>query len=498
MIETSSFWRVSVPARSFASLSGDLEADVAVVGAGITGLTTALLLKRVGKRVVVLEKDDLGSGTSGSTSAHLSTMPDWGYATLEKKHGKLTTSEVARSLAGAIGMIESLAEELRIDCGFSRIDGYYAAEREKHDSDVDRELGAARRAGLLVEGTNRVPVPFSISSAVLFPQQARFHPLAYLNGLAERIEGDGSHVFSRTRVTGLSDGAPCEVRTSLGTVRAGSIVLATHSPLGFNLLQTEIAPYRSYCIAFTTEDTLGDVLLWNTEQPYDYFRKQPTDAGDVVIVGGKDHKTAHDSELEAFERLERYVRERFQVRELLNRWSAEYFEPSDGLPYIGISPGAKHSYVATGFSGDGLTWGTAAAGFIADVIAGKHKDVPPPLRASRFRPLASAGHFLKENADVAARFVVDRLKAERGADFDAIRPGDGKVLAHDGKKLAVYRDQNGELTIRSAICPHLKCVVRFNAAERSWDCPCHGSRFDVQGRVIDGPALSDLASIDDD
>jgi glycine/D-amino acid oxidase-like deaminating enzyme/nitrite reductase/ring-hydroxylating ferredoxin subunit len=475
-----------------------MQTEVAVIGAGITGLTAALLLKRAGKQVIVLEKDDVASGTSGSTSAHLSTMPDWGYATLERKHGKPVSSAVARALTGSIGLIESLIEELGIDCSFARVDGYYAAEREKHDASVDRELGAARRAGLLVEGTNSVPVPFPVSSAVHFPRQGRFHPLAYLNALAERVEGDGSHVFTRTRVTELGDGEPCEVRTSGGTVRAGSVVLATHSPLGFNLVQTEIAPYRSYCIACTIDDQLGDVLIWNTEEPYDYVRKQPDYAENLVIVGGKDHKTAHESEPEAFERLEHYVRDRFHVREVLNRWSAEFFEPSDGLPYIGLSPGAKHTYVATGFSGDGLAWGTASARYIADVLLEREKDVPLPFRASRFRPLASAGHFIKENADVAARFVVDRFKAERGADFDAIRPGEGKVVAQDGKKLAVYRDASGELTIRSAICPHLKCVVRFNAAERSWDCPCHGSRFDVQGRVIDGPALSDLAVIGDD
>ncbi len=490
MAHTHSLWLGSASAPSLPPLSGDLEVDVVIVGSGITGLSTALALKQAGRRVAVVEKDAVASGVSGHTSAHLTSVPDWGFSTLEQKHGAEAARRTAGELRAAIEQIGRWARELGIDCDFQPVDGYYAALDASGDRDVEQELEACKKLEIEAHAARALPLPLAVSSAIRFPHQARFHPVRYLAGLANAVHGDGSHVLCGTAASAIVDGKPCRVETPHGAISAEAIVLATHSPLGVRVVQTEIAPYRSYCVAATIVGELGDALVWTTNDPYEYVRLVP-ELGSVV-VGGKDHKTGHGDEREALAAIERWTREHLPVREITHRWSSQIFDPADGLPYIGRSPGSSHVWLATGFSGDGLTWGTAAGRMLSRALLGEGAALPAAFSPSRVKPLAGATHFVKENLDVAARFVGDRLRRSRVERLSELSPGEGRVVTHEGKKLALYRDPGGNLHALSAICPHMKCIVRFNALERSWDCPCHGSRFDVQGAVIDGPAISAL------
>lgn len=490
-----STWRHEQAPTRYPALAGDATVDVVVIGAGITGLTCAALLKRHGRRVAVVERDQIGSGTTGSTTAHLATYPDWGFKTVADKFGRDGLALVASSMQQGVSLIESLAAELTIDCEFHRVPGFLYAEKGYDPSEVEQEYTAARSAQLEVALTRDVPLPFAVDIGLRVPHQGRVHPMRYLRGLAEYVHDGRSAVYERTRVVDFSDGDPCVVNTTQGTLRARQIVLATHTPLGINLLHTLIAPYRSYALTARVRKNPGDALFWDTQEPYNYVRLHQRGAETYVIIGGQDHKTGHDSEPEAFQRLERYARDHFEIIDITERWSAQLFDPSDGVPLIGVTPGGHNVYVATGYSGDGLPFGSVAAEVLTDLVLG-HQDARAELFSpSRVKPLAGAAHFVKENVDVAKRFVTDRLNAKDASSLAELPPGSGQIVQLSGKKLAVYRDDGGQLHAMQALCPHMKCVVRWNAAEKSWDCPCHGSRFEACGQPLDGPTLSPLERV---
>ncbi len=484
------YWMVEVERASFPALEGDHEFDVAVVGAGITGLTAALLLKRAGKRVAVLERRRVGSGNTGRSTGHLTTVVDSRYHRLEKSFGREGARLVAGSLRDAIDQVERFTRELSIDCAFERLPGYHYSEEGDLDT-VHQELEAARRAGLLAEMTREVPLPFPTAAAFVARDQAQFQPLAYLQGMARAIEGGGCRIFEYSPVLELGSDSPRTLRSEKGSVIAPEVLVATHTPLGVNLLQTEIAPYRSYVLAARLNNVFPDALFWDTEQPYNYLRRSSAAAGDIVIVGGKDHKTAHGDERQSFDALESYLRDRFNVGEILFCWSSQYYEPNDGLPFIGRAPGARDIHVATGYSGDGLTFGTLGGMINADLILGQTNTYAELYRPTRLH-LAGLGHFMSENLDNARRFIADRLSSDHAECIDKIGPGEGCVLRHDKRQLAANRDQAGTLHTFSAVCPHMKCLVRWNPAEETWDCPCHGSRFGSSGQPIEGPALTGL------
>jgi nitrite reductase/ring-hydroxylating ferredoxin subunit len=285
------------------------------------------------------------------------------------------------------------------------------------------------------------------------------------------------------------------LRTDRGAARAGRVVLATHSPAGFNLVQVELGPYRSYVIAVRTPANLPDGLFWDTDEPYHYWRRASVHERDVVLVGGEDEKVGHDEGTETeerYRRLEEYARQRIRVDEVVARWSAQYYEPADGLPYVGRSPLSKKVYIATGFSGVGLVQGTLAARILSDRIQGRPAEIGDLLDATRIRPLAAAGKVLSENLDVAAHAVKDRLVGV-ATSLEGLGRNDGRVIKKDGKTLAVFRDSAGTLRAVSAVCTHLGCIVHWNATEQSWDCPCHGGRFSAGGEVMDGPPTAPLA-----
>lgn len=492
-----SLWWKTRPAPGGPPLAEDLTVDVAVLGAGLTGLTAATLLAREGRSVAVLEADRIASGTTGGTSAHVTQVPDRRYRELRSKFGAEQLRLVADSTRAALERIHAFVEEESIDCDFARVPAYLYTESRDQVSQIQEELEAAQEAGLPVALARELPLPFPVAAAVCYEDQARFHPTAYALGLAEAARRSGARLFEGSRVVDIEAGEPCSVRTEAGrTVTARAVILATHTPAGFNLLQTEIEPMRSYVLAVRLAGGQAppDGLFWDTDDPYHYTRLQPREGGDLLVVGGADHKTGHEEETEASYRdLEAYVRDRWPVASIEYRWSSQFYEPIDGLPYIGASPMGRNVYVGTGYSGMGMVFSTLAAMLLADELAGRANPWLEVYRTSRIKPLAGGGQFLKMNLGVAKDFVKDRVAAPKLEDVSEIPAGEGRVVEIQGEKVAVYRSEQGEVHAVSAVCTHAYCLVHWNSAEKTWDCPCHGGRYTVRGEVIEGPPIEGLA-----
>jgi glycine/D-amino acid oxidase-like deaminating enzyme/nitrite reductase/ring-hydroxylating ferredoxin subunit len=494
-----SLWMASADLPVFAPLRNDIHADVCIVGAGIAGLSAAYGLAQEGRRVVVVTQEGVGHGETMRTSAHLTAALDTRYFRLESLHGELGARLVAASHARAIDRIERIVQLEDIDCGFSRVDGYLVASTDGTVEDIDREYEAARRAGIDVERLVRCPLPSMGGPCLRFPQQAQFHPLEFLAAVARAVDRMGGQIFTDTHVDAVVDGGPVQVQTSSGPiVTARAAIVATDTPVSNLLvLHTKQAAYRTYVVAARIPaGALPLGLYWDTDDPYHYVRihtmVNQDRASDMLIVGGEDHKTGQaDDTVERYGRLEAWMRERFPMAgEIDYCWSGQVVEPYDGLAFIGRNPLDKNVFVVTGTSGNGMTYGMIAAMILSDLIAGRPNPWAALYDPSRIT-VRAATHFLRENLNVAARYAELATPAEVASE-EAIACDSGGVIRHGLSKAAVYRDESGKLYRCSAICSHLNCVVHWNAAEKSWDCPCHGSRYNRFGKVINGPAVKDL------
>jgi glycine/D-amino acid oxidase-like deaminating enzyme/nitrite reductase/ring-hydroxylating ferredoxin subunit len=493
---TDSLWMVTRPPRAMPPLERDLVTDVCVIGAGIAGITVGYLLAQAGRRVVVLESSLIGGGETGRTTAHLSHALDDGYHVLERLHGSEGARLAAASHSAAIDRIEAIVREEKINCDFERLDGYLFVPPGESPDILDAELEAAHRAGLTdVQRLGRTPITSWDSGPCLrFPRQGQFHPLSYLNALVDAIERMGGRIFGNTHVTGVEAGPPATVTTSSQRiVTADFVVCATNTPIiDWLVIHSKQPAYRTFAIgARMPSGSVPRALYWDTADPYHYVRL----AGDVLIVGGEDHKTGQEDDgIDRFARLEQWSRERFPIGAVEYRWSGQVMEPVDGLAYIGRNPGDKgHIFVATGDSGHGMTHGTIAGMLIRDLILSRPNEWQALYEPSR-KSVRSAAEYVRENLNVAKQYV-DYITPGEVRSEDEIRPGEGAVVRHGLKKLAVYRDEAGTLHRASAVCPHLGCIVHWNSLERSWDCPCHGSRFGVDGSVLNGPAVGGLEEV---
>ena len=494
------------PPHHYPPLAGSESADVCVVGAGIAGLTTAWFLARAGRSVLVVDDGGIGSGETSRTTAHLSNAVDDRYFLIERLHGEVGAALCADSHTAAIDRIEAIAAEEGIDCDFERVDGYLFLGPDDKPKLLERELDAARAAGLTtVDLFETAPVTgFATGPCLRFPRQGQFHPMRYLGGLARAVERAGGRIRSGAHVTEVEDGSRVRIRTATGhTIDCADAVVATNTPVNDRFtIHTKQAAYRTYAIgARIPAGAVTHALFWDTCDPYHYVRVQPAPdgVGEILIVGGEDHKTGQESDTIAarHDRLERWARERFPaMTDVVFRWSGQVMEPVDHVAFIGRNPGDDHVWIVTGDSGMGMTHGTIAGQLVSDLILGR-----PNRWATLYDPgrvtLRATGEFLRENLNVAARYG-DWVTPADAASEDEIPPGSGAVLRHGLARVAVYRDPDGAVHRHSAVCPHLGCVVSWNPTERSWDCPCHGSRFDPLGRVLNGPAVSPLAPVDDD
>jgi glycine/D-amino acid oxidase-like deaminating enzyme/nitrite reductase/ring-hydroxylating ferredoxin subunit len=493
-----SLWIETTPETDYPALEGDVEVDDVVVGAGITGVTTAWMLKREGRRVALVEMLRLGEGATGFTTAKLTVGHNLIYADLLKRHGEETARAYAASNQWAIERLEDLVSGEGIDCDWERTSNYVYTEDETRLGDLEEELEAARGAGVSAQPTTDTDLPFPVLGAIRVDGQAQFHPRKFLQGLAEKIVGDGSHVFEQSRVEDVESGEACAVVTEQGRVRAERVVLATHMPfLDRGLFFAKAHPQKSYAIAARIEQSRAPRGMYiNAESPTRSIRTTPGPNGSrFLIIGGEGHKPGRDEDTRRrYEALEGFLKDRFDVDQVEYRWSTHDYVPIDGLPYVGrLRRSDERLLMATGFAKWGLTKAIVAAAIISDTIIGRDNPWASIFDANRLNLRRSARRFAIENAKVGSWFFGDRISSRAGHDdINALDRGEGTVAWIGGRYLAVHRDDSGQLHALSARCTHLGCLVGWNRADRTWECPCHGSQFAADGTLLQGPATHPL------
>jgi len=487
------------------ALEENLKTDVVIVGGGIAGLTTAYCLAVSGKKVIVLEDGQIGSGETGRTTAHITTALDDRYYTMEEIFGKKNTALIAESHKMAIDYIEDIVNKENIDCEFERLNTYLFLHPNDKKENLEKEMNAMFRCGIdarLLEITPGVP---SEQACLAIPNQAQFHPMKYLLGLCKAIENKGGKIFVNTHAESISSTG---VFTDKGfSISAKHVVVATNAPVNdtYTMMLKQWA-YRTYVIgALVKKNTIPKALWCDTgyhnsikQTPYHYVRLTSyNNEYDLLISGGEDHivgERSYIKEEHRYELLEKWTRARFPIESIVHHWSGEVLVPMDTIPYIGRNRfDKKNVYIITGTAGIGMTYCTIGGMLITDLINGKQNKWEKIYDPARFTLKASKPFFKMLKDDFIA--ILEKWFKKESSDINTVQKGEGKVIVQKGKKCGAYRDETGKLFLVSAECTHLKCIVNWNNDEKSWDCPCHGSRFTYAGKVINGPANKDLERV---
>jgi glycine/D-amino acid oxidase-like deaminating enzyme/Rieske Fe-S protein len=472
--------------------------DVVIVGGGITGLVTGLRLQEAGKKCLILEAWNIGFGTTGGTTAHLNTLLDVPYSTIIKNFGEEGAKLVALAAREGVDLLHENVKRYTIDCELEESDALLYAQNDQQIKVLGEIYDACKTVGLDVNYQSVLPADIPFESAMSVKRQAKFHPLKYIQALAHEFENLGGHLFEHTRVETVEEDDILRIKTNATEFRSHSLVYATHIPPGVNILHLRCMPYRSYAMAVKIEGEYPQELLYDMYDPYHYIRSQKINGETYLIVGGEDHKTAHEENTEkCFLHLENYIRKHFQVTEISNKWSSQYYEPVDGLPYIGHFPGhAKNVFVATGFGGNGMTYSHVAAITLSRLLLGEPTEYEKLFSPARMKPVAGFASFVEHNADVVNQFVGKWFASEKLEEVVGLAPGEGKVVQYHGETIALNKDHEGHLHAVSPVCTHMKCAVAWNLSEQSWDCPCHGARYNQDGDVLNGPASKSLEQVE--
>lgn len=498
MTETASLWLEPGRVPRFEPLSGPARADAVVLGAGITGLCTALALQSEGMSVIVVEQQWVGAGATGLTTAKLSSLQGTRYSRLRSHRGEEAAFAYATANEHGLAEIRRLADQHAIECDLRERPNYVYAEDEKDRSSLENELEAAREAGLPVEWVEDVPLPFETNGGLRLDGQAEFHPVKFLDGLADAFTAAGGVIHEQTRAVGYSGSGKgkCRVETDRGALSTGLIVLASHFPFADRgLLFARMHPERSYSLAVQIDGDPPPGMFINAGSPVRSIRSHPHGGTELLLVGGEGHKVGQGGSTEKrYETLRGFAAKHFAMRSVDFQWSTQDNVTIDGAPYVGRLPGARGVLVATGYGKWGLAMAPAAAEALAALAAGRESPVSEYFDPRRLPAPRSMLEMAREGSDFSLRFAGDRIVRGVGADADELGPGEGAIVRAGRRQLAVSRADDGTLSVLSARCPHLGCIVSWNDAERSWDCPCHGSRFAADGRLLQGPAVDDLAT----
>ncbi len=495
MSEHRSVWLLDRDGPSYSAWSGATRADVVVAGAGITGLTAAVLLQRAGADVVVVEAGRIAEGTTGGTTGKVTSQHGLIYHQMIERRGESIARSYAEANQRAIADVVSLVDESGSDCGLERASAFVYALTDDEAADLEQEHTAAQRLGLPARLTRDTGLPFAVTGALEFTAQAYFHPVRYCDALARSLVAGGGRIFEQSRVHGVDeDDDGVEISGDEGSVRAEHAILATLIPFvdrgGFWL---KTRPWRGYGIGARLRAAPPDGMFISAGAPTRSLRPWREGGDTGVIIVGEGHETGDEAATPArWGELERWANENFEVESFDYRWSAQDYATADGIPYIGRSPLTKRTMVATGFRKWGLSNGTAAARMLTDLVMAGDRPVPDGFDAGRIGGPAAITSLIAGNVKVAGKLIGDRVGRLTVADADELGSGQGGIVKEQGETVAGYRDPSGDLHTLSPTCTHLGCTLHFNAAETTWDCPCHGSRFDIDGSVLNGPATKPL------
>lgn len=496
-----SYWIDSTPTTNYSSLNEDISVDVAVIGGGITGITTALLLKRDGVKVALLEASKILNSCTGHTTAKVTSQHHLIYDKLINTMGFKKAKQYADANENAINFIENIMKEYGIDCDFVRAPSYMYTQEDKYVEALKKEFTAAEKLGIKSKLVNSLPIELPIKIALCFENQAQFHPRKYLLPLAEKIPGNGCYLFENTPIIDVKDEDPVLLITDSGKhITAQKIVIASHFPCfdGLGFYFAKLKAKRSYAIAAKIKESFPNAMFINVENPGRSLRSQKSANDELVIIGGEGHKTAHgEITTSHFDNLKKWGKELFQVEDILYKWSTQDYVTLDNVPYIGpLTSSTESIYVATGFGEWGMTTGTAAGIILKDIIISGSSPYMEVFNPSRTLSGDAYKSLLALNFDVAKELILGKFKApDKHVDIDSyidIAKGTAKIIEIDHSQYGAYRDEEGILHIVDITCTHMGCKLKWNSAEKSWDCPCHGSRFSYEGEILEGPALYPL------
>lgn len=495
-MDSRSLWEIiSKRSSTYPELSKNIEVDVAIIGGGITGITAASHLIKAGKKVAIIEADKIGGVTTGNSTGNLYIPVQPFYQNIYSKFDFETAKSIAHSRKFAIDYIEKNVQEKNLPCNFSRRPWYgYTLDHERIS--LNKEVELFKQMGIPIEYVNELPLAFKFTKAVMMPNQARFNPLQYVISMADDLAKKGCLIFENTRVTDIDEKDICILNTANAKVTAQKVLMATHTPVGINLTQMFTAPYRSYVVSVRLKDNKypeGHFLDLDRPPHATCTHAVSTNDPELLMVAGSHHKVGQGKDtLTHYKELEQFLLDHFPVAEVAYQWSAQHYQSADDVPYIGLaSRSSKHTYIATGYFADGLVYGTLAGIIIGDFILENKNPLTDIYQSNRFDPISSAMFLIKENMNVFIQYLKD-FPFFSSKNYDDIKSGEGKVLEINQEKYGVSRDTNNQLHIVSAVCTHMKCIVNWNNAEKTWDCPCHGSRFTQDGKVIEGPAKMNL------
>ncbi len=494
-----SYWIASTDTPKLQMLTEETTADVVIIGGGMVGITTAYLLKDAGLKIIILEGNRLLEGVTGHTTAKLTSQHKIIYAELIKKFGQEKAQMYADANQQAIEKVASIVEDRKIDCDFSRQRAYVYTRSEDYIKQLEKEVQAAQSLGIPASFESKIDLPFSIKGAECFENQAQFHVRKYLLALVEEIQKAGVQIFEHSRVIDVEGGSPYKVITQKGSVHAAKVVVASHYPVQdrFGFYFSRMYTERSYILGLKVKEKFSGGMYITAETPTHSFRSQATEDGELVLLAGEGHKTGQGGPTHIhYKRLLEYAQEVYDVQSVPYRWSAQDCYTVDGVPYIGqLTAHTPHMYVATGFFKWGMTNSTAAGIILSDLLQEKENSWLPVFDSLRFTPKESAKDFIVQNANVAQQFVGGKIYRPL-ADQEDLAHGEGRIIECNDQKVGAYRDETGQLHIVDPICPHMGCQLSWNEAERTWDCPCHGSRYTYEGEVIEGPAVHGLTKIE--
>lgn len=497
-MDTTSLWKkISVKPSNYPELKQNIEVDVAIIGGGITGVTAATQLMAAGKKVAILEAEQIGGVTTSSSTGNLYIAVQPFYQNIYSKFNLDIAKAIAHSRKFAIDYIEKNIQEKNIACHFSRRP-WYAYTCKDSSASLDKEFEIYKKMEIPIEYTDNLPIPVKFNKAVVMQNQARFNPLQYVISMAEHLAKQGCAIFENTRVTSFEEKDICTLTAAHAKVSAKKILMATHTPIGINSTQLFTAAYRSYVVAVRVKDNnYPEGHFWDLDRPphATCTHAESSNNPELLMVAGSHHKTGQGSPMHVhYDEMEAFLRQHFNIAEVAYRWSAQHYQSADDVPYIGLaSRSAKHTYIATGYFADGLIYGTIAGIIISDIISEKNNTLSDTYRSTRFKLMASLGFLAREDGNMFLQYLKD-VPLFRDQKYEDIKAGEGKVVEIDREKCAISRDENNQLHIVSAVCTHMKCIVNWNDAEKTWDCPCHGSRFRSDGTVIEGPAIANLAN----